>query len=126
MDATDAHILTNGRVEALEITLETQDIPQTKRKRGRPRTKVDESTAEKHANDTCKSSTHKKKKSDRKDVCLVCGKIVKANIKGHQAIHDKSEMFNCDICGFQTNVKLYMKNHMRQVHVAQRYEIQIH
>lgn len=117
-------------MEALEITLQsestTEIITTNKRKRGRPKTKVDTPLSVKQgrsvkSNGTCKSPSKKKKKSDRKDICLICGKIVNHNIKGHQAIHDKSEIFRCDICGFETNVKLYMKNHMKKIHVAKRY-----
>lgn len=96
-----------------------------KRKRGRPKIHVENVTVKQSksekSNEICKSR-HKKKKSDsRKDICLICGKVVNHNIKGHQAIHDKSEKFECDICGFHTYVKLYMKNHMKKKHVAQRY-----
>lgn len=130
MDTTDAQFLKNGRVEALEITLENVNTPEViiKRKRGRPKTRVEKpplpvkQSKSVNSSENCKSSTHKKKKSDRKDICLICGKIINHNIKGHQAIHDKSETFKCDICGFETNVKLYMKNHMKKIHVAQRYE----
>lgn len=131
MDTTDAQFLTNGRVEALEITLENVNTPEViiKRKRGRPKRRVEKpppppvkQSKSVNSSENCTSSTHKKKKSDRKDICLICGKVINHNIKGHQAIHDKSETFKCDICGFETNVKLYMKNHMKKIHVAQRYE----
>lgn len=95
-----------------------------KRKRGRPRSQVEKSPSTKPSRsgkEICRSSTHKRKKSEsRKDICLICGKVVNHNIKGHQAIHDKSEKFECDICGFETYVKLYIKNHMKKKHIAQR------
>lgn len=122
--------MTNGRVEALEISIANESCPQitSKRKRGRPKSQEEKPSPSMKenrtgkSNENCKSSSHKKKKGDsRKDICLICGKVVNHNIKGHQAIHDKSEKFECDICGFETFVKLYIKNHMKKKHVAQRY-----
>lgn len=125
IDCTD--VLTNSRVEALEITIQNGNATEigstNKRKRGRPKLEKPPPLIQSRSvksSGTCKPSASKKKKSDRKDICLTCGKIVNHNIKGHQAIHDKSETFVCDICGFESNVKLYMKNHMKKIHVAQR------
>lgn len=118
-------VLANSRVDALDKTIQngssTEIVSTNKRKRGRPKLeKPPPLKQSRSVKSTCKSSASKKKKSDRKDICLTCGKIVNHNIKGHQAIHDKSETFVCDICGFESNVKLYLKNHMKKIHVAQR------
>lgn len=116
----------NGKVEALEITIPTENpIEIVKRKRGRPRTRGDtpppvKEKKTKKADKDRKSSKDKKKKYARKDICLICGKVINHNMKGHLLIHDKSETFSCDICGYETNVKLYMKNHMDKTHAAQR------
>ncbi|XP_037024773.1 zinc finger protein 492-like isoform X2 [Bradysia coprophila] len=125
LDTTNDVEFTNGRVEALDITIQNENSTEIhKRKRGRPKSKVEkpppvEQNKTTKSSKGCKSS-HNKKRSNRKDICLICGKVINNNIKGHQAIHDKSETFYCDICGFKTNVKLYMKNHMNKIHVAQR------
>ncbi len=124
VDTTDADF-TNGKVEAFEIST-TEIINTTKRKRGRPRTRVVEipppvKQDRRKGKRKERSSARKKKKSVRKDFCLICRKVVNFNMKGHLAIHDKTETFMCDICGFQTNVKLYLQNHMKKRHIAERH-----
>lgn len=118
-------MLTNGKVEALDIVIQDEKPPEIqKRKRGRPKTKIESQPPVKEIKST-KSSTdstvHKKKKPPKKDYCKICDKVINHNMKGHQAIHDRSETYSCDICGFETNVKLYLKNHMNKIHVAIRY-----
>lgn len=123
-NSADADLFRNGKVEALEITVQVENDPEMvsppKRKRGRPRTRLLEEPPPVKVDRRKLRKKNEMKKPQKKDICLICGKVVNHNIKGHQAIHDKSETYTCDICGFQTNVKMYLGNHMQKTHVAQR------